>query len=99
MGVRRYSRDPSERQREEHADHLRRECNVGWSDPVTIGDLIEAGYRQAEWHCRRGGCYHHSQPVDLSKYGRKASVYQLRWHYVCDKCGMKGPKLYPLWES
>jgi hypothetical protein len=44
-GTPRYSRH--NRQREERADHLARECNGGFL-PVTIGNQIEVGFQTAE---------------------------------------------------
>lgn len=98
MGVRRYSRDRTARRREEHADHLAHECNAGLVQ-VTIGELIDAGFGQAEWSCRRGGCYHTSELFDLTKFKRPAVVYRLRWNFVCSECGTSGPKLRPLWRG
>jgi hypothetical protein len=96
MGVRRYSR--FDRKREERADHLAQECNSGFG-VVTIGDLIDAGFVRAEWRCRHPWCFHWSKPFPLSRYGRKARPYRLRWQYICSDCGTKGPKLHPLWPD
>lgn len=96
MGTPRYSRH--NRQREERADHLAQECNGGFL-PITINDLIDAGFRIAEWRCRRPGCYHYSERFRLTRCGRNARPYNLRWLYVCSECGTKGPQLHPIWGS
>ena len=96
MGVRRYSR--FDQKREEYADHLARECNSGF-EHVTIGDLIDAGFHEAEWACRRGGCYHTSKTFQLARFKVPAIVNRLRWNFVCSECGTKGPKLRPIWTG
>lgn len=98
MGVSRYSRDPRLRRWQERFDELQRRC-AAWHDNPTIGELTGHRIKIAQFECRAGGCGHHGKVMDLAKFGYRLTVWQLRDHYVCSKCGTKRPWLTLLWDG
>lgn len=99
MGVRRYSRDHRERRWQERFDELQRDCYAFDASP-TIGDLTGHGIKTARWVCRGPGwrhigdpCWHQSAPFDLTRFGPKLRVYNLRGNYRCSECGRDRPHI------
>lgn len=103
MGISRYSRDPHLKRWQEKFDELQARCRQFDGSP-TIGELTGHGIAIARWECRSLGwrgigepCWHHGETFELTRFGAKMRVCDLRRHYVCSSCGRDRPQLELLW--
>jgi hypothetical protein len=97
MGVSRYSRDPRERKRQEHFDHLQWRTGIDVYAP-TIGELRGAGVEWINAECRNTQC-HHRAPFELDRFPIELTTARLRARLVCTECGTPRPRLILEWTS
>jgi hypothetical protein len=90
--VRRYSRNPLIRRRQEAFDDLQYRVERDYRAP-SLGELAAAGITKARPICRDYACRHEGATLDLMILPPKMRTHTLRRKLVCTKCGLRRPEL------
>lgn len=97
--VRRFSRDPRVRRRQEAFDDLQYRVEKDYFAP-SIAELAGAGITRVVPTCRDYACRHRPEtPIDLTTLPPKMRTHILRRRLVCVRCGLRRPELECLWEG
>jgi hypothetical protein len=96
--VRRYSRNPLIRRRQELFDDLQYRVEKDYFAP-TMAELAGANVTKAKPICRDYACRHEGGTVDLTALPPKMRTHTLRKKLVCTKCGLRRPELELIWDD
>ena len=90
--VRRYSRNPLVRRRQEAFDNLQYRVEKDYFAP-TMAELAAADVTKARPVCRDYACRHEGATLDLTTLPPKQRTHTLRKRLVCGRCGLRRPEL------
>lgn len=90
--VRRYSRNPLIRRRQEQFDDLQYRVEKDYHAP-TMAELAAASVIKAKPVCRDYACRHEGAALDLTILPPKMRTHTLRKKLICRRCGLRRPEL------
>ena len=96
--VRRYSRNPLIRRRQEQFDDLQYRVERDYFAPTMI-ELAAGGVTKAKPICRDYACRHEGATLDLTTLPPKMRTHTLRKKLVCRLCGLRRPEIELIWDG
>ena len=96
--VRRYSRNPLIRRRQEAFDQLQYRVERDYFAP-SLAELVAASVTKAKPICRDYACRHEGATLDLTTLPPKQRTHTLRKRLVCRRCGLRRPELELVWDG
>jgi hypothetical protein len=96
--LRRYSRNPLIRRRQEQFDQLQYRVERDYFAP-SLAELAAASVTKAKPICRDYACRHEGAMLDLTTLPPKMRTHRLRKKLVCTRCGLRRPELELIWDE
>lgn len=96
--VRRYSRNPLVRRRQEAFDDLQYRVERDYSAP-SLAELAAAAVTKAKPICRDYACRHQGATINLATLPPKMRTHPLRKKLICTRCGLRRPELELIWDD